>query len=202
MSFALYLDEAMTVPFGEKFGEQYGKGISFDSKTRQAVYLTAYFGSPNRQIKLQTAQNAGVDAITITPTNALAAWQPKTAYQVGDAIEPPTANGFFYVCVGEGTSAASAPYFIATIGAVISDGSAMWRCIGHRYTPSHVKLALSKAGLSSAIGGGALALPAEIAGGSAIAVHIQIESAVAELYSFLQTWQLNLSLNDCEEVAI
>lgn len=202
MTFALYADEDMTVPFAEKIGNTQGKNTTFDTKNRQPVQLRAYFGSPNRKIKLQTAKNAGVDAITITPENTLPRWQPETAYSIGDGIEPPTANGFFYVCIGEGTSGTAAPYFIATVGAVISDNGVLWRCVGQRYSPNHVKLALSQNGLNSAPAGGALTLPAVITGGAAVAIHIEIDSAVGDLYDFSQIWQLQLSLNECEVVAV
>jgi len=58
------------------------------------------------------------------------AWAGSTAYAQGVARTPTTPNGFKYVCTTAGTTSASEPTWPTTLGATVSDGSAVWSCAG------------------------------------------------------------------------
>lgn len=53
-------------------------------------------------------------------------WAASTAYTVGQAVKPATANGKFYICTKAGTSGASAPSWSTIEDETVVDGSAEW----------------------------------------------------------------------------
>ncbi len=58
--------------------------------------------------------------------NAAPVWAASTAYNVGDRVEPTTANGFVYECTTAGTSDATEPAWPTTEGATVTDGTVVW----------------------------------------------------------------------------
>lgn len=195
MAFGLWADEKMTAKAGGQAGHfQVAFDLSAQVPYRDFVF---YLGSPEAGRTLQTAQNGGTDNVTVSVADALADRADAAVYQVGDVVEPSGGNGWIYSCVTAGTSAGSAPVWIAAQGANVTDGTVVWRCIGRRYQPSNVKLALSAADLAT--GGSTLALGTEIRGGAAVAVHVRI-TRITDKYALLGTPQLALVLNDCVEI--
>ena len=57
-------------------------------------------------------------------------WQPSTGYTASSLLAPAAANGRRYRCSTPGTSGATAPTFPQTPGATVTDGTAVWTCIG------------------------------------------------------------------------
>ena len=53
-----------------------------------------------------------------------------TAYAQGDYIKPAVANDYFYKVTTAGTSAGSPPTFPTTVGATVTDGTAVLTCMG------------------------------------------------------------------------
>ncbi|RJE90654.1 hypothetical protein D3P07_00655 [Paenibacillus sp. 1011MAR3C5] len=62
-------------------------------------------------------------------------WMASTAYTVGQAVVPATANGFVYVCKTAGTSNAFAPTWSTISGETVNDGSVAWDVIAINHTP-------------------------------------------------------------------
>lgn len=56
-----------------------------------------------------------------------AAWLATTAYTVGDAVRPVTANGHYYVCVVAGTTGAAEPTWPTASTGEVTDGTVTWR---------------------------------------------------------------------------
>lgn len=194
--FKLWQNETMTTEYGSQGANSRFQTLNFDA-AGGSIDLVMYFGSPNPAHTLRTAKNSGIDNITLTVADALPDRADNTAYAQGAIVEPAGGNGYLYQCSKAGSSAASAPRFVTTIGATIADGTAVWTCLGKRHNPSEIKLALSQAGLDSASAGGALSLGAELKGGAAVAIYVRITSAVNDLYNAGQTPQLAISINEC-----
>jgi hypothetical protein len=81
----------------------------------------------------------GVTLASKTNTETVAnswttAWAATTAYNAGDVIRPGTGNGFLYVCVTAGTSAGTTPTFPTVVGQTVTDGGAVWSCLGESIT--------------------------------------------------------------------
>jgi len=55
-------------------------------------------------------------------------WEANTIYDSFQYVRPTTPNGFQYLCVTGGTSAAVEPVWPTTPGATISDNTVTWRC--------------------------------------------------------------------------
>ena len=70
------------------------------------------------------------------PISSATAWAASTSYAVGDLVEPTTANGYFYKCTTAGTSGSSEPTWSTTIGATVTDNTAVWTC--YKLLPSPV----------------------------------------------------------------
>jgi hypothetical protein len=68
-----------------------------------------------------------------TPTNNLweDAWTATTAISLNKYIKPTVANtnGYFYICTAAGTTGATEPTWPTTIGATVTDGSAIWTTV-------------------------------------------------------------------------
>jgi hypothetical protein len=63
-------------------------------------------------------------------------WAATTAYTVGQAVKPATANGYIYVCTTAGTSAAAAPTWSTVAGTAITDGSVGWETVKIDHKPA------------------------------------------------------------------
>lgn len=73
--------------------------------------------------------------------SALTARANSTAYVLGDARRPSTANGWAYVAVVAGTSAGSAPTWPTVQGTTVADGGVTWLNVGPglvRFTASDI----------------------------------------------------------------
>lgn len=84
-----------------------------------------------------TAGGNTMASLTATETAANSwalTWTASHAYVFGDVVKPGTANGFLYMCVVAGTSAASGPVFPTTYGATVTDGGVTWACMGRNIT--------------------------------------------------------------------
>jgi hypothetical protein len=57
-------------------------------------------------------------------------WQASTAYTASSLLAPSASNGRQYRCTTAGTSAAAEPVFPQTAGATVTDGTAVWTCVG------------------------------------------------------------------------
>lgn len=73
-----------------------------------------------------------VGSFTHTVANSWSSqWATATAYTVGQIRRPTTGNTYLYRVVTAGTSHASTePTWPTTIGVTVSDGTAVWACVG------------------------------------------------------------------------
>jgi hypothetical protein len=76
------------------------------------------------------------DLLTLLEGSAVATlWVAATVYAVGDVVQPNTANGYRYVCVTAGTSAATEPDWPDGRESRITDGSTLvWEEAGAEYS--------------------------------------------------------------------
>lgn len=192
--FAFYATARMDTLFGSAGS---ASAVIFDGSA-DYTDLTLYFGCPSSRVKLETAENAGIDAVTLTPVSRLPVRENLTEYQEGDLTEPAGGNGMFYVCRRAGTSAAAPPNWLAQDGANVQDGGVVWQCLGPRLRPEDVKLADSAEGLAAARGGAPLSLGATLRGGKAVAVHIRFARPAGSLHEYAATAQVGIEINPCE----
>lgn len=72
----------------------------------------------------------GTDTQTTTPASVGAvAWAATAAKAVGARVTPTIANGFVYVAIVAGTTAAAQPTWPQIDGATVVDGTATWQAI-------------------------------------------------------------------------
>ncbi|EGY53151.1 hypothetical protein [Neisseria shayeganii] len=201
ISFKLYADEAMNTEAGGAYAGGRKQDVDFTAQgqTRDFVF---YFGSKTPNRKLQTAAGPGSNQITITPIDILPNREANAVYELGSLFEPGTPNGYVYQVITAGTTAAAAPSYPVAVGSEVLDGTAKLRNIGSKHKPDAVKLALSSAGLGSAVGGSALPIGHTINSGAAIAVYVRLNNAVADIYDATGTPILALSLNEVVETAV
>ena len=141
-----------------------------------------WFGSPIAGRRLQANSNPGVTNITITPTQILPERLSEEEYTLGQSIR---VGSFRYIVQTAGTTAASAPTFPTAIGSTVLDGSVLWRCVAAARTASEVKLALTQAGLDTAVAGAPLVIGTELLSGAANAVEVwaRVTNAVSTVSS-------------------
>ncbi len=70
------------------------------------------------------------DTVSTTTAAAYTTWLASTAYPLGGFVVPPVANNFYYVCTTPGISGTTAPVFPIVVGNTVSDGAAVWTCVG------------------------------------------------------------------------
>lgn len=77
------------------------------------------------------------DTISQGPIVTLPSWSASTFYASGKYVVPTLpngitnqTNGYYYVCVSAGLTAATAPIWPTGTGARVTDGTAIWQCIG------------------------------------------------------------------------
>ena len=186
--FAFYADEQMTMPAAQPLPVIYNGAQSKD--------FVLYFGSPNRNATLTPAAGAGANVV-LSPADLLAVWAPNTYYNAGDLVRPVSNNGVMYRCSVAGTSGAETPPWGTTLGGTTLSGSAVFIHNGVPFVPGGVKMALSAAGLDTAMGGGSLSLGAAVAGGAAIAVHLRVSISDATLRSDATDPSVGININNC-----
>lgn len=57
-------------------------------------------------------------------------WTTVTAKTRGQFTSPTFANGFYYLAISPGTTAAIEPTWPTTIGGRVTDGTVVWECAG------------------------------------------------------------------------
>ncbi len=77
----------------------------------------------------------GIALSSVTWSEVLAnsftrSWAGSTAYSIGQIVRPSTGNGWLYMCVGAGSSGASAPSWGTTFNGLTTDGTVTWLNIG------------------------------------------------------------------------
>ena len=82
-----------------------------------------------------TAGGATLTSTSLTLTAAASwslTWAASTLYPYGTIISPDTSNGYLsrQVAAGSGTSGTTQPTFPTVEGAVVTDGGAVWACVG------------------------------------------------------------------------
>lgn len=197
LSFALYEDTSLTVPFSGTLQVTHKTDLSDNPQD-----FVLYFGSTTSDVKLEAESNPGVDQITLTPTDTIDDWEAATAYSVGKYIEPTSENGLKYQCTTAGTSDGSEPSWPTSgIGSTVADGTAVWTLLGDRHEPEEIKLATSNAGLDGATAGAALNLGATINTGSAnrVDIHIRVTNAVTTVNNNTGQAELGLNINTVVE---
>jgi len=73
----------------------------------------------------------GSKTLAYTAANSFGTtWAASTAYTVGQIVRPTTGNGFLYMCVVAGTSAASEPTWPTTRLSQVTDNTVVWCNVG------------------------------------------------------------------------
>lgn len=144
-----------------------------------AVDKVLYLGSATAARQFQADSNPGVDQLTLTITNATALWQASTAYVLTDMVRTTAKNGYKYEATVAGNSGATEPTWPTTIGNTVVDGTVTWTCTAKIHESTELKLALSAAGLDTAVAGDPLNLGTQILSeaANAVAVYIRADDA-------------------------
>lgn len=190
MSFNIYADEILSkhldmVAFSTFLDEQQKKHGVF------------YFGSPNDLIKLV----AKSDNIRIFPKIQLPEIERETEYPLtkhNDFIQ----MGYTYRLIQSGITAAQPPVYPLVLGAEISDGTAVFKCVSKAHNVKELKLALSEKLLETAVAGAGVSLGKELTGGTPIAIYYELTNSVDNVFNDFQTPQLGVEINDCIEKSI
>ncbi|SSY81047.1 hypothetical protein [Alysiella crassa] len=191
MTFAFYVNEEMTEQAADVLPHQ------FDLNQPKPHEFVLYLGSPDTRYKLVSEKKGS--NITLAPALALPEWTANHGYVQGDLISE---NGFIFQCVQAGVSGESVPVLLNVVGSVVQDGAAIWRGVGKAYAVGDMKLALSSLGLAAARGGAAVSLGAELLGGAAVAVYVQISPSVDTPYLLENVAQFGIVINDCVVVPV
>ena len=70
-----------------------------------------------------------VSAVTVA-SGTIATAAISTAYALGAQVKPATSPLYAFQCTTAGTSGGSAPTWVNTVGATVTDGTVTWTCIG------------------------------------------------------------------------
>lgn len=202
MTFKFWTDSNLTVAFSNLFQLRRYTDLSDGAKD-----FVLYFGSgqPTGARQCLAVSNPGVDNITLTPTDNLAAWQASHAYVVGNRIEPTTPNTYSYQCTVAGTSGASEPTWPTTpLGSTVTSGGATFTLLAKKHPTTEIKLALSSIGLDSAVAGAALNLGTQILSGStnAIPVYFRFTNTVTTVSDDTGYPELSINVNSIKEVVV
>lgn len=200
LSFKLYTDAGLTIPFGGVLSVNHNTDFSDNPQD-----FLLYFGSTNALNRLRANSNPGVDQLSLSPTDLLVAWQPSTVYALGATVEPTVANGNRYECTTAGTSDVSEPVWPTVgIGSTVVDGTCVWTLTGAKHEPNEVILGLTALDLDTNPAGGALDIGTELLGGvgNAIEVHIRINNAVGTVYNTAGKADIGVNINEAREDAI
>ena len=197
LSFKLYTDTALTIPFSGIYQLTHQTDLSDNPQD-----FVLYFGSAISGAQLQTTTSPGVNNIYLTPTDIIPEWVTLTAYTAGQSVEPVTPNGYRYECTVSGTSAASEPTWpTSALGDTVVDGTVTWVLRSERHEITEIKLASTSAGLDAATPGAALSLGHTITGLAANKkeVNIRITNAVTTTGNNSVTPEIGININDVTE---
>lgn len=70
-----------------------------------------------------------VSAVTVA-TASVATAAVSTVYALGAQVKPASSPLYIFQCTAAGTSGGSAPTWVNTVGATVTDGTVTWTCIG------------------------------------------------------------------------
>lgn len=156
------------------------------------VDAVVYFGSNNPDEYLTPATDA---QIILKPVNLLKKWQPNYYYAINDIIEPTSPNGYMYRCVQAGKTTDTEPeWWVGKLPG--KAGNAVFVECGQVFSPTAIKLALSRSALGSAIGGEGVKLGAKLQGGKAIPVYIRINNDTYDIDNDLGCASRGLGTNE------
>ena len=159
-----------------------------------------YFGSPQNFGKLQAETGAGVTNIQVFPQFNLPDIERNKAYDIGIKNDYHV-NGFVYRLLTAGTTAASSVAYPQALGATVTDGTAVFRCVSAAHKTTEIKFAMSQSDLETAIAGAALSIGNTINAGSAIPIYYSILDSVDNVFNDSQTPQLCFAITPCVETA-
>jgi hypothetical protein len=179
MSFKFWTNEALTNEFGGLYQLVRRTDLSDNPQDR-----VLYLGSTDDTLELLAFSDPGNDDIIITVEDILPNWEPETAYDVGDRVQPTTPNGYVYECTSAGTTNNTEPTFpTGAIGDTVVDGTVTWTLRSARHETGEITLATSAEDLATNTPGASLNLGTSIQGGveNAQEIHIRFNNAVTNV---------------------
>jgi hypothetical protein len=132
-----------------------------------------YVGSAATLRRLRDNADPGVNPLLVQLRYTLATWAATTAKSLGDYVIPTAPNGYKYRCTTAGTTAGTQPTWPTTVGATVTDGSAIWTC-ERSHLITEFKLAATSGGLAGATAGAPLSLGVQVTSGAANAVPVYV----------------------------
>lgn len=114
-------------------------GVALDRNVEQYLLSTSVVGD---------GIDEGIQQILLSSVAATDR-ADSTAYSLGDRVEPATANGFIYECTTAGTSDSSEPTMPTTVGATVTDNTAVWTNAGYQGFAGTAAAVLSKSNVYS-----------------------------------------------------
>lgn len=163
-----------------------------------------FLGSVNPLNKFQTSVNPGVDQLFAEIINLTPLWVAVTAKTLNETVRTAAKNGYRYKAqsiVGAGNTGASEPTWPLTIGQTVTDGDVVWVNDGKLHESTEIKLALSVAGLNTAIAGAAISLGTTITGSALnnVPIYVRVDDATAIISQFTE---LGISVLNVQELPI
>lgn len=202
MTFKFFTDSGLTVAFSNLYQLTFKTDLTDATQTMAVLYFGSAEAAGTRQ--LQATSSPGVDPITLTPTVIIPTWAAATAYTLGQTRIPTVGNTYRYEISTAGTSHATVePTWPTTIGATVSDGTAVWTCASKVHPTTEIRLSLDGVTYNSA--GAALNIASNtILSGVANAVPVYIKriNSVATVGSNTGTPELGLYINAVEETIV
>ena len=195
MHFGIWQNETMTTPLSVL---QFSRDLTDANTPNKGRF---WFGAKETYLMLQTAVNAGVDNVTLTPTFALSTIQRSTEYALSNCNDY-ALNGYIYRLTQAGTTAATAPTYSTNLGDTITDGGCVFVCVSKAHSVNEIKLSLTgENGLSNAQAGAAVSLGNTVNGGGGIEIWYQVTDSVDNVFN-MTCPQLCIAINECEEKQI
>ena len=195
MHFGIWQNETMTTPLSVL---QFSRDLTDANTPNKGRF---WFGAKETYLMLQTAVNAGVDNVTLTPTFSLSTIQRSTEYALSNCNDY-ALNGYIYRLTQAGTTAATAPTYSTNLGDTITDGGCVFVCVSKAHSVNEIKLSLTgENGLSNAQAGAAVSLGNTVNGGGGIEIWYQVTDSVDNVFN-MTCPQLCIAINECEEKQI
>lgn len=177
-SFQFYNDPALQILTGT-----HALNHLVDGSTDPQDFLF-YYGSTVSANKAEKNSNPGIDELVVEIFSQVDLWTASVAVVVDDLARTTAKNGFLFKVqsiTGTGLTGSAEPVWPLVLGQTVVDNEVTWANDGKIHETTEIKLALTQAGLDSAVAGASLPVGVLVNGGNtnALTVYARVDDATA-----------------------